>query len=344
MKKSLLALAVLGAFAGAASAQTSVTIYGIADAGLSFEGGSKTGDSVNKLSSGIESGSRLGFKGTEDLGGGLSAKFQLETGIAIDTGGFTQGGTAFGRQAWVGLSGNFGNISLGRQYTPLFIAGDTIDPFDMGLAGTASNLLHVGGAQSARMNNTLNYTTNNLSGFVGTVAYGFGEVVGNTSASRQWGASGTYSNGPLTALIAYHNYNDAAAVVPGADLGSHKTTLIGATYDFQAAKGYFGYAWNKADNSLVTTEDTRDLLVGVSVPMGQSTFLASYIKKTDKNSTNAGASQFALGYQYALSKRTDFYTSYAHINNDSGAFYTVGNAIDSGIGNRAFNFGLRHKF
>lgn len=353
MKKSLLALAVLGAIAGTASAQSSVTIYGIADAGLSFEGGAPkaapgvaVGDSVTKLSSGIESGSRLGFKGTEDLGGGLSAKFQLETGIAIDAGGFTQGGTAFGRQAWVGLSGNFGNLSLGRQYTPLFIAGDTIDPFDMGLAGTASNLMKVGGAQSARMNNAVNYTTNNLSGFVGTFAYGFGEVSGNNSASRQWGASGTYSQGPLTVLLAYHNWNDAAAAVAGADIGNHKTTLIGGSYDFTAAKAYVGYAFNKADNGLVESENTRDFLLGVSVPFGQSTFLASYIKKTDKSAlgVSPGASQIAVGYQYALSKRTDLYTSYGHINNDTGAAYTVGNAIDGGLGNRAFNFGIRHKF
>jgi predicted porin len=121
-KKTLIALAILGAFTGVASAQTSVTVYGVADAGLVFEGGGAAG-SVTKLSTGVQSGTRLGFKGVEDLGGGLSAKFLLETGIKIDTGGFNQGGTAFGRQDYVGLEGGFGSVTLGRQYTPVFIFG-----------------------------------------------------------------------------------------------------------------------------------------------------------------------------------------------------------------------------
>jgi predicted porin len=113
MKKALLALAVLAAFAGTASAQTNVTMYGVLDMALQHEN-----DGVNSttaLDSGIQSGSRLGFKGTEDLGGGLKANFDLEAGVNADTGTSSQGGILFGRQAWVGLSGGFGSLRLGRQ-------------------------------------------------------------------------------------------------------------------------------------------------------------------------------------------------------------------------------------
>lgn len=126
MKKSLLALAVLGAFAGAASAQTNVTIYGVVDAGITHENGAA--GSVTKLATGVQSGNRLGFKGTEDLGGGLKANFQIENGFNLDTGTQRQG-ALFGRQAYVGLSGNFGAINLGRQYNPVFNALDSIDPW-----------------------------------------------------------------------------------------------------------------------------------------------------------------------------------------------------------------------
>ncbi|RZI41890.1 porin [Herbaspirillum sp. HC18] len=114
MKKSLLALAVLGAFAGVASAQTNVSIYGVADVGIERTKLSP-GQSTTRLSSGIQSGSRLGFKGSEDLGGGMSAIFALENGYDISNGALGQGGLLFGRQAWVGLNGGFGAVKFGRQ-------------------------------------------------------------------------------------------------------------------------------------------------------------------------------------------------------------------------------------
>ena len=117
MKKSLLALAVLGAFAGAASAQTNVTVYGLVDAGIQRTDTDNSGARWG-LDSGLQSGNRLGFKGSEDLGGGLSAIFTLESGFNLDDGTQAQGGRLFGRQAWVGLNGGFGTVKFGRQYTP----------------------------------------------------------------------------------------------------------------------------------------------------------------------------------------------------------------------------------
>ena len=138
MKKSLLALAVLGAFTGIASAQTSVTIYGVVDAGITREDNGVT--TTNRLDSGNQSGSRLGFKGNEDLGGGLSAQFLLEQGFNVDTGTLGQGGRMFGRQAYIGLTGNFGQLRLGRQKTVMYDALLAIDPFGIANKGGMDRL------------------------------------------------------------------------------------------------------------------------------------------------------------------------------------------------------------
>ncbi|WP_194722578.1 porin, partial [Noviherbaspirillum malthae] len=135
MKKSLIALAVLGTVAGASFAQTNVTVYGVADAGLARIDNGRV--NTTALQSGQQSGSRIGFRGTEDLGGGLSAIFTLENGFNIDDGTLGQGGRLFGRQAFVGLQGGFGAVKLGRQYNPIRTAVENIDPFGLGLAGNA---------------------------------------------------------------------------------------------------------------------------------------------------------------------------------------------------------------
>jgi predicted porin len=360
MKKSVLVLAVLGAFTNAASAEsTSVTVYGVVDAGVVAERGGSTG-SVTKLSSGVASGSRLGFKGTEDLGGGLSASFVLENGFQADTGALGQSATAatlFGRQAFVGLgSSNFGTVTLGRQYTPHYLAVNFADPFGTGLAGDAVNILPNTGDAASRMNNTIKYATPNLSGFSGELAYGFGEVAGDSSAKRQIGASVGYTGGPLGVRLAYHNLNNAtAANQPG---NNAKNTILAATYNFEVAKLHLAYGVDKGTGSspyrnttvnpygriMTPSTDSNDVLVGVSVPFGPHTLLASFIRKNDKTARNQDADQWAVGYRYALSKRTDLYTAYARIKNKNGASYTVGNAIEAGSGDKALNLGIRHTF
>ena len=342
MKKSLLALAVLSAFAGAASAQTSVTAYGIADVGFVRNYGD-LGPGVSKIDSGIQSGSRLGFKGTEDLGSGLKALFQLETGIAMDTGGFNQGNRAFGRQSWVGLAGNFGMVSLGRQYQSQFTALDEVDPFGTGLAGTSTNIFVY--PNGSRNNNMIKYATPEMGGFNAEAEYGFGEVPGNVSASRTLGGSIGYSNGPAVVKLSYEKDNDVVG-------NSAKYTQLTGSYDFSVAKLALAYRKDKDDGAL----NADNYLVGVSVPFGANTVMASYMRRKDKsnpvdafgNSVPQDANQIAIGYTYALSKRTNFYTSYARINDSNGAKFVVGNAI-SGYGDplantKAFNVGIRHKF
>lgn len=329
MKKSLLALAVIGSFAGAASAQSNVTIYGIVDAGIVVEQGG-AGGSVSKLTSGVASGSRLGFRGKEDLGGGLSANFVLENGFTVDNGGMV-GGLLFGRQAFVGLNGGFGAVNFGRQYTPHYSVGVAADPFGNGMAGRYTNLMANSGV---RMNNTVKYSTPNLSGFSADLAYGFGEVAGNNSASRAIGFNIKYAAGPLKVGLGYHKAENATAT------DDAKNTLLAGTYDFGVAKAHLGYGVNKGTG----TTDNSDLMVGVTVPFGPHKLLASYIRKDDDSTANRDADQFAIGYTYALSKRTDFYAAYATIDNKNGATFTVGNGTEAGSGDKAFNFGIRHNF
>lgn len=356
MKHSTLLFLLLGSVAGAAAAQSSITVYGIADAGLVAERGN-AGGSLNKLNSGVASGSRLGFRGTEDLGGGLAANFVLETGIAIDTGGFTQGGVAFGRQSFVGLSGSFGAVTLGRQYTPQYLTLSLADPFGTGLAGDAVNIMPATGDAASRMTNTIKYVSPTVQGFNGEVAYGFGEVVGDSSAQRQYGAAVGYAMGPLAVRLGYHNRSNDTAVIKNTSSG--KDTLLAMTYDFTVVKLHLAYGVDKGLNSSplrnntnpygsfvapVASTDSRDMLLGVTVPFGASTVLASYIRRNDRQDAGQSANQIALGYRYAMSKRTDVYTSYARINNSNGAGYTVGNAIEAGSGDKAFNMGVRHTF
>lgn len=330
MKKSLLALAVLSAFAGIASAQTNVTIYGVVDVGIASENNGI--NTTTRLDSGNQSGSRLGFKGSEDLGGGLSAVFALENGFDVSNGTLAQGGRMFGRQAYVGLNGGFGSVKFGRQYTPIFGALDTIDPFGTGLTGGGSGIVSLFSAYGVRMDNAVNYSMS-AAGFSGQAAYGFGEVAGNNQAARQFGLSLGYANGPINAVLAYHNANGAAPAVLNA-----KTTMLGGTYDFGVVKVHGAYAWNKGDVGL----DTRDAMLGLSVPVGAAgSFLVDYVRKTDKNFNNANAAQSAVGYLHSLSKRTNLYTSYSRNTNDSAVSYNAGGR---GLTDTLFNVGIRHKF
>ena len=136
-----IALAVFGAFSGAASAQSNVTVYGIADIALTHSRSDISPSRVG-VDSGNWYGSRLGFRGTEDLGNGVSVNFQLENGFGIDDGTLKQSGRLFGRHSWVGLKGDFGTVRFGRSWTPIYsLLTHTIDPFEDGMAGAAAGFL-----------------------------------------------------------------------------------------------------------------------------------------------------------------------------------------------------------
>jgi general bacterial porin, GBP family len=360
VKKLTLAALIISGFAAQAQAQSNVTIYGIADAGFVAERGGVNG-SVNKVTSGVGSASRLGFKGVEDLGGGTSAIFAIESGVKIDTGDQDTAGVFAQRQAFVGLkSTEAGQITLGRQYTMLYNAlSQVADPFGAGYAGSAKNLFPTGGVNT-RLSNSIVYNSPVFSGFSVDALYGMGEQAGDNTAGRQFGFGVNYTSKELNVRLVHNNKNNDTAAVgatPAVRKDKAKNTLLAATYDFGVAKVYFGYEKDKGAGSAPlpvanayglkvapkSSADSAEWLLGVGVPMGGGTLVASYIHKDDKQNAQ-DANQFGIGYLYALSKRTTAYTAIAKIKNKNGAGYTVGNNTEAGTGDKAFNLGVRHAF
>lgn len=342
MKKSLMALACASAFAASANAQSTLTTYGIVDMGFVAESGGTAG-SLDKITSGAQSGTRLGFKGTEDLGNNMKALFVLETGIAADQGGFNQG-AGFARQSFIGLQNDAGTLTLGRQYTPFFLALNGVaDPFASGLAGNAQNLIPHSGI---RMNNAVKYASPIFSGVSAEVAYGFGEnTAGNDRTGRNIGGSIGYSDGALNVRLAYHRANDTPALATTINNLTDTSTMLAANYNFEVAKVFAAYSDNDQQNTATGLGKSRDFLIGVTVPYGNHTFIASYINKDGRSASNLDANQFGLGYTYALSKRTNLYAAWATIDNKRGGVtYKVGNNSETGSGDRAFNLGVRHTF
>lgn len=345
MKKLFAAATVLAA--GIASAQSQVTIYGVVDAGLVHESGGPSG-ARTVMGPGMESGSRLGFRGTEDLGGGMKAVFTLEQGILNDTGALAQGGLAFGRQAFVGIGGNFGLFTLGRQYTPSALTQVKYDPFTTGLAGTSANLLSPGGAGgSNRMNRTVKFSTpGGLAGFAGEIAYAFKDTTGAKPIGSELGFSVSYASGPFSTEFSHHRVQDGGgAGVTG------KVTWIAGKYDFGGITGYLNYVVNSNSRVFgILNANSRDILIGLSAQLGSGKLMASFISKNDRTAQNQDAQQLAIGYSYSLSKRTDIYASAAKIRNKNAPIvvgvsgYRVGNATTQGSGNQALSVGIRHVF
>jgi predicted porin len=337
MKKKLLSLALLSAFAGAASAQSNVTVYGLIDTSVIREDSGAPAGATIRMDSGWQYGSRLGFKGTEDLGGGLAANFNLEIGFNSDTGALLSPGVIFDRQAWVGLKGRSGSVRLGRMWSPYYLALLNLDPFADGTVGNATALMSAGGL---RISNAIDYETPNFGGFSGEIAYGLGEVAGSTSANRVLNLRGDYENGPFAMSVAHYNRNNSVAAG-----GSNKSTLVIGAYDFKVARVHLGYDWNKGDtNAGGTVADNRDLVVGVRVPVGTGTAIASYIRKTDKLIANADARRYAIGYIHPLSKRTELYTAYARTSNDSAGRSNLDASAPSGASDSAIQAGIVHRF
>jgi predicted porin len=325
MKKTLLALAALGTLAGAASAQSSTTIYGIVNINLAY---SKSDIAPTRW--GIDSGgwhaSRLGFRGTEDLGKGVSLIYQLESGFSPDTGAMGQGGRLFGRHSWVGMKGDFGTVRFGRAWTPSYLLlCDVLDPFEDAMTGTAGAFFgrNIYNAIDIRMQNAVFYGKN-FGALRADIAYSLGETNGSTSANSQISAAFSYTAGKLKTVYGYQDVNDAAGT------GSAKHAFVGGTYDFGVTKVHFGIDKQKTDAAGVTTADANAVLVGLTIPVSAAgRVLASYNRRDDKMAANVDMAKYSIGYTHDLSKRTTLFTSYAHLTQDSG--------------NRA-DWGIRHKF
>ncbi|GGI21127.1 porin [Oxalicibacterium faecigallinarum] len=360
MKKSLLALAVLGAFAGAASAQSSVTVYGIMDLGVrSTDNGNPLGR-TNGIESGNQSASRIGFKGVEDLGGGMAATFQLEAQIAADVGGTSN--TAIGSQnqtfnrlATVGLQGAFGKVDLGRQTSVIQDAYNAIDPFgDGGIAGITGFFFNGNqlSGDAGRISNSAKYVTPSFGGFTARAAYSFGESAGDTGANSSYGLGAAFVNGPLNVQFGYHNRDTSAQTLtttPFVQTGEGKFTFVGATYNFGAFKLHGAYADSKVQTGTIAlplsaSTKYRNAMVGVSVPVGPGTIMGTYAINDNRSAADSDAQRISLMYSYDLSKRTNLYTGYVRTSNDNGSRISLAPAAPLGESASVFTVGVRHKF
>lgn len=386
MKKILVPLLAVAA-ACAAQAQSSVTIFGIVDTGFTRDGGSIA--SVSGLSNGGNASSRLGFRGTEDLGGGLKAGFWLEAGINTDSGsGATNssldnvaastatGSLQFGRRATVSLLGNFGEIRLGRDFTPAYY-NETISPFGTTSIGTdvllQSNLL---GQVQLRTSNGIHYfTPNTLGGFFAQVNYSFGEQasnlpLGTDDNGNYVGARVGYNKGPLLIALAYGKVDINRAT--GLSNDRSVASLTGS-YDFGVLKLTGEYQRQSIDNTVnagfgnggtaSAGNDTESdgFSIGAIVPVGAGLIKLAYSRISIENghglNTDPRAAKFALGYVHNLSKRSVLYTSVARLKNSNGTAtggtLTTAAARVAGVSgavagantsSTGFEAGVRHSF
>ena len=317
MKKSLIALAVLAA-AGTASAQSSVTIYGKVDLGLN----QAIGSDVTKL--GEASGSRFGLTGAEDLGGGLKANFKLEHRFQPDTGAVTKPDVFWHGTSTVGLSGGFGSVDLGRTYSAAFYTASAGDVF--GWDGVASNASTTNaGTQATRFSNGIFYTSPNLNGFTARVSYGLKDDGDNyNSGTKEVGAA--TKNGTSVEL-AYANGPVRVSVAAERNVNENEYVGVGGSYDFGVAKANLLIA--RGEKASEPGVDRDAVVLGLVVPMGALTLKASYAQLEVGNTETI--KQLGLGARYALSKRTDLYTSVA--NNSKAASDKTG-----------YEFGIQHNF
>lgn len=317
MKKTLIALAAVAA-TGAAFAQSSVTLYGRVDASIGQEKNTVTNVSTTKLFNGSEAGltgSRWGVRGTEDLGGGLKAVFDLENRFNVDT-GITAGG--FLGNAYVGLTGGFGTVHLGRSYNAYDYTQDLSvrdNVFD------SSFVADVNAGNTTRSANMIKYVSPTIAGFTAVASTGLGE--GTTK--NQNGLSVGYAAGPL------------AVRVGGQVAASGDAVAVAAGYNFGIASVSGGYNQLSAPNN---GNDSMGYNLGVTVPMGAFKFSVGFASGDVE--TNAGvklteATQVGLGATYSLSKRTTAYVGYkdSKIENARGVKTS---------GTRLYAAGVRHDF
>ena len=342
MKKSLIALAVLAA-SGAAMAQSSVTLYGVVDTGLTYSKGEESVYGMTHVGGNVNS--RLGFRGVEDLGNGLKATFNLESGFSADDGTnyMGQDGLAFTRTSTVGLAGNFGEVRLGRMLTTSYLAVSRYDAFgDTGIgASLAWNIPQTGYAP--RTENAISYTSPNFSGFKIGAEYGFGEKQ-KARDSRYFGMGATYDNGPLSLGLGYDrlNSNTMDGLLAASDL---KTVHLGGAYNFGVAKLLAFYKQSKVSNA----PKFKTFGLGVSAPVGAAGEVRASYNNYKISDDNGKADQLSLGYVHNLSKRTALYGTYAYIKNKDGLAFQLNGAmagagLKDGEKQHGLQLGVRHAF
>lgn len=315
MKKSLIALAVLGAFAGAASAQSSVTIYGKMDLGVGQAISATVEDDKQVMDA---AGSRIGFRGVEDLGGGYKAVFGIEHRLSPDTGASTSTTTFWNGYSTVGLVTPFGAVNLGRQYTPAFqMMQNQIDPFGGDTQGQGRDIgMRFGGITKVRVADSVRYDLS-VAGF--NLGASVAEGASNGSvANRAVSIAANYAAGPFWVGVGYEN--------PAAD--EDKVWNIGGRYNFGFATVSAGYG----KGTTAAGADAKGWLVGVNVPVGAFDLKAMYAAN---EVGSAETKKAGIGAHYNLSKRTKIYVDYGKVG---------GSAVDAYAERSGYDLGIQHNF
>lgn len=330
MKSKLILATALGSLSGGAIAQ-SAEVFGIMDLGFRHVRGSDA--YVNLLANGGMYSSRLGFRGTEDLGGGMYAGYWLEAGIFADTGEVNVSNRFFSRRSTVSLGGPWGEVRMGRDLTPTYVTDAAFDPFlDVGLAAYSWISPTLAGTTGLRTDNAVSYfLPKDLGGVYGSIQYAFGE--GN-NLNKFIGERLGYAKGPLKAEVAYSQTSTRPF--------AYKHFTTGASYVFDA----FTLSGHVSQKELGPAK-YRHYMLATAIPLGASVIKAS-IGLLDGLGTASGngATQFGLGYQYNLSKRTTLYSAVSTIRNRGRATNALGTspAVRPGGNSSGFEFGLKHSF
>lgn len=316
-------------WAGAAHAQSSVSVYGLMDASVGqFQPAGS--EKVWRAESGTMTTSFLGFKGTEDLGGGLKARFLIEHFLRLDSGSAGRFGadTFWARSAFVGLQGSFGSAQIGRNTTPLFVATLAFNPFGDSF-GFAPSIRHwyAGGvgalAGDSGWSNSLAYVSPKFGGFSLSLLGNLGEgAAGATGKNTSFSAS--YGGGPFGATLAWQQVKNGG-LPAGAD--KQDAWQLGAAYDLGVARLFAQAGAVKTDTAVDV--QTRLYQLGASVPVGAGKLLASFGKaRQEVGAASSTRKTFTVGYDYYLSKSTDVY---AVLMNDKATNLSTGNTAAVGL-------------
>ena len=367
MNKKLIALAIAGVVAAPAALAESanpVTLYGLVD--VAFDSArSSGGATVSTRNRVTNQFSRLGVRGTEDLGGGLKAFFQIESQVNPDdacgqggnpaTGTLPNGGCAIGtnngkglgsRNSAVGLQGGFGSVLLGRWDTPYKIATISLDPWGDVTNAAYSNIMHDRGNFDRRENNAVQYWTPSLSGFSARVHYSANEAKNAGINPSTVSFSGTYARGPFTIVAAYEKHNDqlGAGAVQGVD---EKGTEIGGSFKIGGLK--LGLMFEKIKKTGLS--DQKNAYASAAFDMGKVQWVGTYGKSKEGLASGAlqpDSKSASIGVKYNMSKRTMVYSVYTSVKNNGSALVSnLGNSL-GGVGPnsqpKALAVGIQHTF
>lgn len=354
-KKMMWSAALLGAVASAPSfAQSSVTLYGDLDAGLVYTNrtpGANPGQNAGRQFSFMDTGltpTAIGLMGTEDLGGGLKAKFQLESGISVANGALSHSnGNTWGRQAWVALDGEFGEAKAGVQFSPFLLAIDNADPrnfshFGSGLITYVDNVLATGLFNS----NAISYTSPTFAGLTGSAMIALGGQAGNFQAGRQYSGSLTYQNGGLMLDAAFYDGNSGGtAITPLSSTVAFVGRTLGAAYQLGAVTAKASFTSYKVAGSFSNNvyNGGVDYQASPALDLNAGVWFTS-----DRNDTKNHSILGALGGVYSLSKATQLYAQAAVVNNH-GAMNTGFGLSDNTLYELSgttvgVDIGVRHTF